>query len=217
MAVLDDIKDRTMTGKLNEIEDIVNTAIKNGSNPDDIIQDGFIPAMNIVGQRFQNNEIFIPEMLIAAKTMNKGLEILKPLMVNKETKALATVVLGTVKGDLHDIGKNLVRIMMEGVGMEVIDLGIDVAPEKFVEAIKTHNPQILAMSALLTTTMPAMETAIETLKKADLEKHPYILVGGAPVTPDFARKIGADNYADNAGEAVDKIKALLKSGTKEFA
>ncbi len=210
MAILDDIKDRTMTGKLNEIEDLVNTAINNGSNPDDIIQNGFIPAMEIVGQRFQKNEIYIPEMLVAAKTMNKGLEILKPLMINQETKSLATVVLGTVKGDLHDIGKNLVRIMMEGVGMKVIDLGTDVAHEKFIEAIKIHNPQILAMSALLTTTMPAMGATIETLKKTELDPCPFILVGGAPVTPEFAKQIGADDYADNAGEAVDKIKVLFQ-------
>jgi 5-methyltetrahydrofolate--homocysteine methyltransferase len=210
MAILDDIKDRTMTGKLNEIEDLVNTAINNGSNPDDIIQNGFIPAMEIVGQRFQKNEIFIPEMLVAAKTMNKGLEILKPLMINQETKSLATVVLGTVKGDLHDIGKNLVRIMMEGVGMKVIDLGTDVAYEKFIEAIKIHNPQILAMSALLTTTMPAMGATIETLKKTELDPCPFIFVGGAPVTPEFAKQIGADDYADNAGEAVDKIKVLFQ-------
>ena len=206
MAILDDIKDRTMRGKFKEIEDLVNTAIKNGLNPDDIIQKGFIPAMDMVGQRFQKNEIYIPEMLIAAKTMNKGLEILKPLMINQKTKTLATVVLGTVKGDLHDIGKNLVRIMMEGVGMRVIDLGIDVAPEKFIEAIKTHNPQILAMSALLTTTMPAMGATIEILKNTALDSYPYILVGGAPVSPEFAKQIGADDYADNAGEAVDKIK-----------
>ena len=206
MAIIDDIKDRTMRGKFKEIEDLVNTAINNGLNPDHIIQNGFIPAMDMVGQRFQKNEIYIPEMLVAAKTMNKGLEILKPLMINQKSKTLATVVLGTVKGDLHDIGKNLVRIMMEGVGMRVIDLGIDVAPEKFIEAIKTHTPQILAMSALLTTTMPAMRATIELLKNTELDSYPYILVGGAPVTREFAQQIGADDYADNAGEAVDKIK-----------
>ena len=206
MAIIDDIKDRTMRGKFKEIEDLVNTAINNGLNPDHIIQNGFIPAMDMVGQRFQKNEIYIPEMLVAAKTMNKGLEILKPLMINQKSKTLATVVLGTVKGDLHDIGKNLVRIMMEGVGMRVIDLGIDVAPEKFIEAIKTHTPQILAMSALLTTTMPAMRATIELLKNTELDSYPYILVGGAPVNPEFAQQIGADDYADNAGEAVDKIK-----------
>ena len=206
MAILDDIKDRTMRGKFKEIEDLVKTAISNGLNPDHIIQNGFIPAMDMVGQRFQKNEIYIPEMLVAAKTMNKGLEMLKPLMINQKSKTLATVVLGTVKGDLHDIGKNLVRIMMEGVGMRVIDLGIDVAPEKFIEAIKTHTPQILAMSALLTTTMPAMGATIEVLKNTELDSYPYILVGGAPVSPEFAQQIGADDYADNAGEAVDKIK-----------
>jgi 5-methyltetrahydrofolate--homocysteine methyltransferase len=210
MAIIDDIKDRTMRGKFKEIEDLVNTAINNGLNPDHIIQNGFIPAMDMVGQRFQKNEIYIPEMLVAAKTMNKGLEILKPLMINQKSKTLATVVLGTVKGDLHDIGKNLVRIMMEGVGMRVIDLGIDVAPENFIEAIKTNTPQILAMSALLTTTMPAMQTTMEAINESGLRKNLYIIVGGAPVTADFAKKIGADDYGDNAGEAVDKIKRLFQ-------
>jgi 5-methyltetrahydrofolate--homocysteine methyltransferase len=149
-------------------------------------------------------------MLLAAKAMNKGLELLKPLMIHHERKALATVVIGTVKGDLHDIGKNLVRIMMEGIGMKVIDLGIDVGPGKFVEAVKSHNAHVVGMSALLTTTMPAMEKTIDALKNAKLEKYPFIIVGGAPVTLAFAKKIGADDYAENAGEAADKIKKIFQ-------
>lgn len=209
MTAIGDIKEGTITGKLNEIESLIQAALDGGIEPEEIIQKGFIPAMTVVGQKFQKNEIYIPEMMISAKTMNKGLDKIKPLMVATNQKSFAVVVLGTVKGDLHDIGKNLVRIMMEGVGMEVIDLGIDVPSEKFVEAIRTHNPDILAMSALLTTTMPAMEEVIKTVKESGLASIPYILVGGAPVTMDFAKNIGADNYADNAGEAVEKIKAIF--------
>jgi 5-methyltetrahydrofolate--homocysteine methyltransferase len=148
-------------------------------------------------------------MLIAARAMKAGLHILKPLMVGKEAKSLAAVVIGTVKGDLHDIGKNLVGIMMEGAGCKVIDLGVDIAPEKFVEAVNIHHPEFLAMSALLTTTMPVMRETIAALEKNGKRNHVKVLVGGAPISQKFADEIGADGYADNAAAAVDKIKAMV--------
>jgi 5-methyltetrahydrofolate--homocysteine methyltransferase len=148
-------------------------------------------------------------MLIAARAMKAGLEKLKPLMVGEEVKALATVVLGTVKGDLHDIGKNLVGIMMEGAGMKVIDLGVDIAPEKFAEAVKNEKPGFIGLSALLTTTMPAMKQTIDALEKEGIRDSVKVLVGGAPVTQKFADEIGADGYAENAAEVVDSVKSML--------
>ena len=165
--------------------------------------------MAVVGEKFKNNEFYVPEMLISARAMKAGLEKLKPLMLGDEVNSLASVVLGTVKGDLHDIGKNLVGIMMEGSGCKVIDLGVDIAPEKFVEAVNIHQPQFLGMSALLTTTMPSMKETIEALEAAGIRSSVKVLIGGAPVTKNFADEIGADDYAENAAEVVDKIKAML--------
>ncbi len=210
MSNLDQIKDATIAGQRKSIEAVINQTLAAAYTPEDIIQNGFIPAMNTVGKRFQSGELYIPEMLMAAQTMAMGLEVLKPLMVGKEMAPVATVVLGTVQGDMHDIGKNLVRIMMESAGFQVIDLGIDVSPEKFVTAVKEHKPQIVALSALLTTTMPAMQITIEALKAARLEALPYVLVGGAPVSAAFAEDIGADGYAANAAEAVDKIMPIFQ-------
>ncbi|MFZ5590561.1 MAG: corrinoid protein [Bacillota bacterium] len=210
MSILERIKEITIEGDAVKAEELARTALDEGIAPNEIIQDGFIAAMTVVGEKFKNQEIFVPEMLRAARAMQAGLKIIKPLVVSGEVKNLARVVLGTVKGDLHDIGKNLVGMMMEGAGIEVIDLGIDVPVEKFVEAVKIHKPQILAMSALLTTTMPAMRSTIEALEAAGLRENVKVLIGGAPVSQKFADEIGADGYAANAGEAVDKVKELLQ-------
>lgn len=209
MTVLKEIKDATASGDLERTIAGIEQALSEGVAPEEIIQISLIEAMTLVGERFKNNEIFIPEMLVAARAMKGGLDKVKPLMVGREPKTLATVVLGTVKGDLHDIGKNLVAIMMEGAGCKVIDLGIDVPSDKFVEAVKTHKPQFLGLSALLSTTMPAMKDTISDLEKAGCRHRVKVLVGGAPLSQRFADEIGADAYAENAAEAVDRIKAML--------
>lgn len=209
MAVLDEIKDATIAGNRDKTVEAIDQALSDGMSPGDVIQDGLIEAMAVVGEKFKNNEIYVPEMLIAARAMKAGLEKLKPLMVGEEVKALATVVLGTVKGDLHDIGKNLVGIMMEGAGMKVIDLGVDIAPEKFAEAVKNEKPGFIGLSALLTTTMPAMKQTIDALEKEGIRDSVKVLVGGAPVTQKFADEIGADGYAENAAEVVDSVKSML--------
>jgi len=209
MAVFDDIKEATIAGSLDKTLAAIDAALSNGASPSDIIQNGLIQAMAVVGEKFKNNEIYVPEMLISARAMKSGLAKLRPLMVGDEVKSLATVVIGTVKGDLHDIGKNLVAIMMEGAGCQVIDLGVDISADKFVEAVNTHTPQFIGMSALLTTTMPSMRETIAALKAAGNRNKVKVLVGGAPVTQKFADEIGADGYAANAAEVVDKIKAML--------
>jgi 5-methyltetrahydrofolate--homocysteine methyltransferase len=210
MSIIDQVKEKTIVGKMPEVQALTNQAVSEGIAPNAIIQNGLIEAMMIVGDRFKKGEIYVPEMLVAARAMKASLAILQPLMVGKEVKQLAKVVIGTVKGDLHDIGKNLVSIMMEGAGVEVIDLGVDIAPEKFLEAVKIHQPQFLAISALLTTTMPNMETTIDAVKEADVDQNLRIIIGGAPVTQKFADDIGADGYAENAATAVDVIKSLLQ-------
>lgn len=209
MNALDEVKDAVVSGNVEQTLAGINRAISTGIAPGDIIQMSLIGAMTVVGEQFKNNEIYVPEMLIAARAMKAGLHILKPLMVGTEVKSLATVVIGTVKGDLHDIGKNLVSIMMEGAGCTVIDLGVDIPPEKFVDAVNVHNPEFLAMSALLTTTMPMMKETIAALEKSGKRSRVKVLVGGAPISQAFADGIGADGYADNAAEAVDKMKSLV--------
>ena len=209
MAVLDEIKAATIAGNMDNTVAGIEQALSEGISPGDIIQNGLIEAMGVVGEKFKTNEIYVPEMLIAARAMKAGLAKLKPLMMEGDVKTLATVVLGTVKGDLHDIGKNLVGIMMEGAGMQVYDVGVDISPEKFVEAVKENKPQFVGMSALLTTTMPAMKETLEALEEAGVRGDVKVLVGGAPVTQKFAEDIGADGFAENAAEVVDRIKAML--------
>ena len=209
MAVLDEIKAATIAGNRENTVAGIDQALSEGMSPVDIIQNGLIEAMGVVGEKFKTNEIYVPEMLIAARAMKAGLKKLKPMMVEGDVKTLATVVLGTVKGDLHDIGKNLVGIMMEGAGMQVYDVGVDISPEKFVEAVKENKPQFVGMSALLTTTMPGMRETLEALEEAGLRGDVKVLVGGAPVTQKFAEDIGADGFAENAAEVVDRIKAML--------
>jgi methylmalonyl-CoA mutase cobalamin-binding domain/chain len=165
--------------------------------------------MAVVGEKFKNNEFYIPEVLVAARAMNAAMAIVKPLIVGDQLKPLGKVVIGTVRGDLHDIGKNLVMMMLEGAGFEIVDLGVDVAPEKFVEAAKANSADVVAMSALLTTTMPAMKDTIAALEENGLRDKVKVIIGGAPVTQSYADSIGADGYAPDAASAVDKVKELL--------
>ena len=188
------IEEATISGNREKVEELTREAIGKGIEPDRIIQDGLIPAMSIVGDKF---------------AMKTGMELLKPLLVGNKMHTLAKVVIGTVKGDMHDIGKNLVATMMEGAGFEVVDLGIDVPVDKFVEAVGQHQPRFLALSALLTTTMKQMKLIIEALEEAGLRHEVSVFVGGAPLNENFAKEIGADGYGANAGHAVESMKAAL--------
>jgi 5-methyltetrahydrofolate--homocysteine methyltransferase len=196
-------------GKVEEIKKLTEEALNDGEPPEAILKDGFIQAMDRIGVRFKSGEIYIPEVLIAARAMHAGMEVLKPILSKSTTRFSKKVAIGTVKGDLHDIGKNLVAMMLEGGGFEVVDLGIDVSPEKFVEAIKTHQPQVVGMSALLTTTIKEMKITLEAIEKAGLRKVVKTIVGGAPLTEKYAREIGADGYAPDAASAVDVVTSLL--------
>jgi 5-methyltetrahydrofolate--homocysteine methyltransferase len=198
-----------MNGNEARVREIVSEALKNKVPVKDILNDGLIGAMNIVGVKFKNCELFIPEVLKAARAMKAGIEVIRPLFEKSGVQPLGKVVIGTVKGDLHDIGKNLVVLMVEGSGFEVVDLGVDVPPEKFVEGVKKNGASICMMSALLTTTMPAMRETIDALKKAGLGGKVKTMVGGAPVTQKFAEDIGADGYGSNAAAAVDVAKTLI--------
>ena len=187
----------------------VSTALAAGLNPETILKDGLIAAMGEVGRLFEENEYFVPEMLVAARAMQAGLTLLKPHLAAGGAVATGKVVIGTVKGDLHDIGKNLVAMMLEGAGFEVVDLGTDVSPDKFVNAVIDHKPQVIGMSALLTTTMPSMGTTVKALTEAGLREQVKVMIGGAPVTDGFARQIGADGCSPDASSAVRLAKALI--------
>jgi 5-methyltetrahydrofolate--homocysteine methyltransferase len=196
-------------GKMDEVKKLTLEGLDAGEKAETILKEGLLPAMERVGIQFKNNEIYIPEVLIAARAMHAGMEILKPILSKSASSRSAKIIVGTVKGDLHDIGKNLVVMMLEGGGFDVIDLGIDVTPEKFSEAIRKHQPQVVGMSALLTTTMREMKGTIETLQEAGLRNRVKVMIGGAPVTERFAKEIGADGYAPDAASAVDCVKGLL--------
>ena len=201
-----------INGKKIEVENRVKEALEEGVPPEKILNKGLISAMGEVGRLFECGEFYIPEMLIAARAMQAGLTILKPHLVEQGVRMVGKVIIGTVKGDLHDIGKNLVAMMLEGAGFEIVDLGTNVSPEKFAESIQEHNPHLLGMSALLTTTMQNIEATIETIERMNLRNLVKIIVGGAPVTDDFASKIGADGYAPDASRAVTLAKSLIQKG-----
>lgn len=196
-----------LNGNQKEISDLVREKIKSGTPLNDILNDGLISAMEAVGQRFEQGVIFVPEMMLSAHVMQLGLEVLRPLIPKSTFESKGTMIIGTVKGDLHDIGKNLVIMMMEGAGFRVIDLGVDVDSETFIRSASEQEAQIVGLSALLTTTMPSMKATVEILKKKCPETK--IIVGGAPITRDFAFQIGADAYGDSAVDAVKKARALL--------
>lgn len=189
--------------------DQARVAVDSGIDPASILDQGMVAAMAEVGRRFENGEYFVPEMLIAARAMQAGLAVLKPHLAKAEVASAGRVVIGTVKGDLHDIGKNLVRVMLEGAAFDIVDLGTDVSPEKFVEAIRTTGARIVAMSALLTTTMPQMRTTILALEAAGVRAGVKVMIGGAPVTETYAREIGADGFATDASKAVTLAHTLL--------
>jgi len=196
-------------GKMDEAKGLTQEALDRGESAEVILKEGLLPAMDRIGVKFKSGEIYIPEVLIAARAMHAGMAILKPILSKSSGTMAGKVIVGTVKGDLHDIGKNLVMMMLEGGGFEVVDLGIDVPADKFVEAIKIHQPQVVGLSALLTTTMREMKTTIEAIEKAGLTNKVKLIVGGAPLTEKFAREIGADGYAPDAASAVDVVKSLL--------
>lgn len=196
-------------GKMDGIEKLVQEALEMGESAESILRGGLIPAMDRIGIKFKSGEIYIPEVLIAARAMHAGMTLLKPILSKSTTNLSKKVVIGTVKGDLHDIGKNLVVMMLEGGGFEVIDLGIDISADKFIEAIQKHQPQVVGMSALLTTTIKEMKNILQAIEKAGLRKKVKTIVGGAPVNEKFAKEIGADGYAPDAASAVDMVKSLL--------
>jgi 5-methyltetrahydrofolate--homocysteine methyltransferase len=196
-------------GNISGIKDSIKSALEAGLEPGNVLTEGMISAMQEVGKRFEDGDYFVPEMLIAAHTMQVGLALLKPYLMETDVKSSGKVVIGTVKGDLHDIGKNLVSLMLEGAGFEIMDLGVDVSPEKFVDAISAGNVDIVAFSALLTTTMPNMNVIIEAIKAAGLRDRIKIIVGGAPVTQEYCNQIGADGYSPDASRAVNLAQSLL--------
>ncbi len=188
---------------------LTEQALGEGLDPGKVLNDGLVAGMNVVGQRFKNNEFYVPEVLIAARAMKSAMELLRPKLASSGHQAKGTVAIGTVRGDLHDIGKNLVAMMLEGAGYDVMDLGVDVKPERFVEAIK-EGADVVAMSALLTTTMPAMKETIEAITSEGERGKAKVMIGGAPVTQNYADEIGADGYAADAASAVDTANVLLK-------
>jgi 5-methyltetrahydrofolate--homocysteine methyltransferase len=207
--IFETIKAMVVDGKFNDIEAQVQQAVDAGTDLNRLINDALISAMDIVGKRFAQGVIFVPEMLVSATTMKRGLNIIKPLLQSGETENRGTIVMGTVKGDLHDIGKNLVTMMMEGAGFKTIDLGVDVKIENLVETLKKEKADILGLSALLTTTMPEMQKAVEVLKKEGLRDQVKVIVGGAPIDQGFADKIGADGFGKDAVAAVQLARKLM--------
>jgi 5-methyltetrahydrofolate--homocysteine methyltransferase len=207
--ILSNISTAIIEGNLEEMDELTRDALDEGISAKEILDNGLMPGMDYVGVEFRAGNMFVPEVLRSARSMQVAMDILKPLLIESGEKMVGKVLLGTVKGDLHDIGKNLVGMMCEGAGFEVVDLGKDVSPEGFVDAVKKHEPEILGMSALLTTTMRAMENTIKALQEAGVRDQLKIMVGGAPVTQSFSDQIGADAYASNAASAAETAKRLV--------
>jgi len=196
-------------GRIDDVKQLTQKALETGESAETVLKGGLIQAMERVGVKFKNGEIYIPEVLIAVRAMHAGLAILKPTLSKSTSAMMGKIIIGTVKGDLHDIGKNLVIMMLEGRGFEVVDLGIDVSADKFIKAIHEHQPQVVGMSALLTTTIGEMKKNLQAMEWAGLREHVKTIVGGAPVTEKFAKEIGADGYAPDAASAVDEVMELL--------
>lgn len=209
MANYEELAQSVITGNQEQVKEQVKNLIAAGNDPVEIINLGLIGGMNVVGTRFKAGDMFVPEVLMSARSMSAGVELVKPLIAEGDMKNQGKVLLGTVKGDLHDIGKNLVGMMMESTGLQVINLGIDISPEKFMEAIREHNPDILGLSALLTTTMVNMKETVEMLVKEGLRDKVKVVVGGAPVSQEFADIIGADGFAPDAASAAELCKSLI--------
>ncbi len=207
--ILSEISENLQTGKAKVVAQLVEQALSEGISPQRILDDGLLVGMGIIGAKFKANEVFVPEVLVAARAMNRGVEVLKPRLAAEGLKAKGKAVIGTVKGDLHDIGKNLVKIMLEGKGLEVIDLGVDVSAERFLEAARENGAALICCSALLTTTMGEMKNVVELVKGSDLAKKVSIMIGGAPVTQAYCDQIGADRYTADAASAADAALELI--------
>ena len=207
MADLKSLADAIIKGDQNAAVQITKAALEEGTSAESVLNDGLIAGMDVIGGRFKKNEVYIPEVLIAARAMKMAMEVLEPELAKAGVKPRGKFLIGTVQGDLHDIGKNLVAMMLKGAGFEVVDLGVDIGPEKFIEQAKATKAQVVGMSALLTTTMPSMEKTVKALKDAGLSAK--IMIGGAPVTQGYADKIGADGYSPDAASAVDLAKSLV--------
>ena len=212
MAVdLKQIADNLIKGKAPEVKELVQKALDEGIDVEKVLNEGLVAGMNVVGVKFKANEFYVPEVLIAARAMKGGMALLRPILEERNIKGIGTVVLGTVKGDLHDIGKNLVGMMLEGAGFDVIDIGVDISPEKFVQTAKEKNASLIALSALLTTTMVSMKEVVKAVQETGLDNL-KVMIGGAPVTQSYADEIGANGYAADAASAADKAKELLGIG-----
>ncbi len=209
MVDLDEISEALQRGDAGKVEELVRLALQEKLTPKDILENGLIKGMNTIGVKFKNNEVYVPEVLIAARAMHAGMGVLRPKLVETGVRNIGKVAIGTVRGDLHDIGKNLVKMMLEGAGFEVVDLGVDVSADKFVSAVKELQPDIVGMSALLTTTMVNMVEVIKALKSAGLRDKVKVMVGGAPVTQNYAEQIGADGYSPDAASAAEDAKSLV--------
>ncbi|MGI6687164.1 MAG: cobalamin B12-binding domain-containing protein [Christensenellales bacterium] len=211
MTIIEEISTNLQAGKAKIVKELVQQAIDEGIAIKEILDDGLLAGMNIIGKKFKNNEVFVPEVLVAARAMNHGVAVLKPYLVDANVQSIGKVCIGTVQGDLHDIGKNLVKMMMEGKGIEVIDLGTDVSPATFIATAKEQGCQIICLSALLTTTMGVMKEVVEEVNKAGIRDQVKIMIGGAPVTDIFCEQIGADAYTPDAASAAEKAVELLTS------
>ena len=209
MSIINEISEKLQAGKSKDIKTLIPQALEAGISAREILEDGLLAGMNIVGAKFKNNEIFVPEVLISARAMKTGTDILKPYLVSANVQAAGKVVLGTVKGDLHDIGKNLVKMMLEGKGLEVIDLGVDVDPQAFVDAAKEHEAGVICCSALLTTTMGEMRNVVELSKEAGIRDNVKIMIGGAPITDEYCREIGADAYTSDAASCAEVARTFF--------
>jgi len=216
MVDLNELKENVINGKADEVKELTQKALGEGQDIEEVLNEALIGGMDVVGEKFKRNEFYVPEMLISARAMKAGMAVLRPLLVNKGVKGLGKVVIGTAQGDLHDIGKNLVGMMLEGAGFEIINLGTDVPSEKFVEAVKDNNAQLIGISALLTTTMLSMKDVVKAVEKEGLKDKVKIIIGGAPVTQNYADEIGADGYAPDAASAVDMAKEILKKSRRNL-
>lgn len=209
MSILLEISENLQKGRAKVVKDLVQKAIDDGNSAEAVLNEGLLSGMDIIGEKFKNNEVFVPEVLIAARAMNQGMEILKPLLKESGAKPIGKAVIGTVKGDLHDIGKNLVRMMLEGKGIEVVDLGVDVSAEQFLDAVKKENAQIVCCSALLTTTMSEMKAVVDLFTEEGMRDKVTIMIGGAPINNEFCSSIGADIYTPDAASAANEAKRVL--------
>jgi len=208
MSTLEDLKTAVINGRRKDVKTIVPELLEAGVNPVDLLEQALIPAMAVVGERFKKNEIFVPEMLVSARAMKEAMKVIEPILIEAGVKPEYKALIGTVEGDLHDIGKNLVATMWKGAGFDVIDLGVNVSAAAFTQAVEEHKPHLVGLSALLTTTMPAMRDTVEAIRAAG-HAAVKILIGGAPVTHEFAKEIGADGYASDAASAVDAAREAL--------